>query len=130
MTLTAVAALLAAIGTASGVVFMALRFNREEAGRIVQQQTGVLTDMQDLYELTRRDRDELRDQVDRLRDRVDRLEETLRAGRDQLQIAIRQLRHRTEILVACLNGDDPAIRSEIDRLSEDIAQLEALLHHG
>lgn len=60
-----------------GVVLAALRFNREEAGRVVKQQTAILQDMRTLYELTRQDRDRLRLEVAELKRRVAELEAIL-----------------------------------------------------
>lgn len=86
-----VAAIVGLVGS-GGVVFGALRYNRDEAGRIVDQQTAVLTDMrglndelQDAYErsthelgLCRRQVAALTDEVMTLRRQVTRLTQIVR----------------------------------------------------
>lgn len=61
----------------AGVVFLALRYNREETGKTVEQQTAVLGNMREVYEalkesLTRAEteRDAARLEADKLRAEV------------------------------------------------------------
>ena len=74
-----------------GVVFGALRFQRDEAGKIVAQQTAVLGDMRDLNDelqdalaRTRDERDQFAGEVRLLRETVQRLEDEVR----KLRIAL------------------------------------------
>lgn len=53
-----------------GIVFGALRFNREEATRIVEQQSTILSNMEILYEATKEERDALQKNVSELRDEL------------------------------------------------------------
>jgi hypothetical protein len=92
-----VAAVLALAGT-GGVIFVALRHNRDEAGKIVTQQTSVLGNMQALN-------DELSDALDRAREEATRF----RTERDEL--------------MACVNG----CREEMKFLREEVTRLHAVM---
>jgi predicted nuclease with TOPRIM domain len=92
-----IAAVLALAGT-GGVIFVALRHNRDEAGKIVTQQTSVLSNMQALN-------DELSDALDRARNESDRF----RAERDEL--------------MACVTG----CRDEIKALRVEVTRLHSLM---
>lgn len=112
----------------SGVVFVAMRFNREEAGRIVEQQTRLLADMEKLYEVTKLERDSLRAEVEHLEERVRGLEDALLAQQGHLRIHVQRLRHRAEILAASLNTGDPVIGVELARLTDDIRDIDGMLN--
>jgi chromosome segregation ATPase len=76
----AIPIILAAIVTVAGsggVVFGALRYNRDEAGRIVQQQTSVLTDMRGLN-------DELQEALNRTRAERNELLGEVRGCREEI----------------------------------------------
>jgi chromosome segregation ATPase len=85
----AIPILLAAIATligSGGIVWGALRYNREEAGKIVVQQTAVLTDMRGLNDelqealtRTRTERDELRGEVRKCREEIAELNGMVKA---------------------------------------------------
>ena len=88
-------------------VFGALKYNREEAGKIVTQQTNVLTDMRALN-------DELVEHIARLREERD----SLREQRDDL---------RTKV-DACSN-EIRELRAVIEALEKKIVSLEATISH-
>lgn len=71
-----------ALAGSGGIVFGALRYNRDEAGRIVIQQTNVLTDMRGLN-------DELSEALDRMRTEKSELHTDLQKAREEMQ-ALRQ----------------------------------------
>jgi len=90
-TLPIILAAIVTIAGSGGVVFGALRYNRDEAGRIVEQQTSVLTDMrglndelQEALSRTRTERDELRDEVRKCRDEIMGLRGQVKALQDSL----------------------------------------------
>lgn len=70
MTASVILGAVVALAGSGGIVFGALRFNREETTRIVEQQAQILNDMQTLYEATKKERDELHATVVDLRAEV------------------------------------------------------------
>jgi septal ring factor EnvC (AmiA/AmiB activator) len=79
------------VAGSGGVVFGALRYNRDEAGKIVIQQTSVLTDMrglndelQEALNRTRTERDELLSEVRGCREEIARLRGQVTALQDAL----------------------------------------------
>lgn len=96
----AISAVIALAGT-GGVVFGALRYNRDEAGKVVLQQTTVLTSMQALN---------------------DELTEALTRSRDDAA----QFRKERDDLIAELQG----CRSEIKDLRTEIGELRTQMNGG
>lgn len=92
-----------------GIVFGALRYNRDEAGKVVTQQTNVLTDMRGLN-------DELVEALARLREERDDLRRQLAECTGEAG----DRRDMIEGLKAKLKQRD----TKIERLEERIAALE------
>jgi len=92
----------------AGVVFLALRYNREETGKIVSQQASVLDDMNSVYE---RLKDAL-SRAEKERDAAQRERDETKAERDAL---------RSE--VAALHSEVEAARQANERLAGQVAQL-------
>lgn len=80
MTVSVVLGVIVALAGSGGILFGALRFNREEATRVVGQQAQILDDMRDLYEVTRTERDALREEVRRCSDEIERLNKSIRGS--------------------------------------------------
>lgn len=57
----------------AGVIFTALRYNRDDSTAIVQQQSTVLNDMHTINDELRLQVKDLREQIDRLRDELAKL---------------------------------------------------------
>lgn len=57
----------------AGVIFTALRYNRDDTTAIVQQQSVIVGDMKGLNEELRKRTEELREENERLRTQVDKL---------------------------------------------------------
>lgn len=106
-----ISAVIALAGT-GGVVFGALRYNRDEAGKVVLQQTAVLTNMQSLN-------DELADALTRAREEAARF----RQERDELMAELRTC--RTEI--ADHRRESEASRKEIKELRVEVKRLHTLM---
>lgn len=83
-TAEAVSVALGIMGIA-GLVFTALKFNRDDTTSIVNQQNTILGDMKILNEELRTTTDRLRVERDELRTQVDRLTGQLDAFRDELR---------------------------------------------
>lgn len=79
------------VAGSGGVVFGALRYNRDEAGKIVVQQTSVLTDMRGLN-------DELQEALQRTRGERDELLQQVRSCREEMA----ELRGQVKALQAAL----------------------------
>lgn len=80
MTITVILGIVAALVGSGGIVWGALRYNRQEAGEIVQQHSQILADMRSLNEelhlalsRAREERDQLRTEVEKLNYEVGRL---------------------------------------------------------
>lgn len=106
-----ISAVIALAGT-GGVVFGALRYNRDEAGKVVVQQTTVLTNMQALN-------DELTEALTRARDEAARF----RQERDELMAELRNC--RSEIAEHRREGEDS--RKEIRELRVEVKRLHTLM---
>lgn len=89
----------------AGVVFLALRYNREETGKIVSQQAGVLDDMNSVYE---RLKDAL-ERAERERDAARQERDDTRAERDALLQEVVSLRQE----VAGARGEVASLREEL-----------------
>jgi peptidoglycan hydrolase CwlO-like protein len=86
---TAVIGAIVALVGSGGVVFAALRFNREETGKIVDQQTIILDNMRTLN-------DELQEALERTRDQLKQTRterDELRHEVEELRIEVTRLRH-------------------------------------
>lgn len=92
--LPVIISVIVALAGSGGVLFGALRYNRDEAGKVVAQQTAVLTNMQSLN-------DELHEALNRAREDAD----TARGERDALRLTVE----------TCTN-EIHGLRSEIRRL--------------
>ncbi|PYS67704.1 MAG: hypothetical protein DMF69_22275 [Acidobacteria bacterium] len=75
MTASVILGALVALVGSGGIVFGALRFNREEATRIVEQQSTILQNMELLYEATKEERDALQKNVIELRGALEQARE-------------------------------------------------------
>jgi len=69
----ALLALVIGIVGLGGIIFTALKYNRDDTTAIVQQQSVIVGDMKGLNDELRKRTEELRDENERLRTQVDRL---------------------------------------------------------
>lgn len=105
--------LIGAMVGSGGILFGAIRYNREEAGKIVAQQTNVLSDMRLLN-------DELIEALTRVKDERDNLQEAVRLLREKLDEEtdeVRRLRRKIE-----------SLERKIDQLEITIAELNGRLN--
>ena len=87
----------------AGVIFTALKYNRDDTTAVVTQQSQILGDMKQLNdewrataELLRVERDELRTQVEGLRGQVEALRVELRAANAKLTGKVTAIQERLE----------------------------------
>lgn len=89
-------------GGLAAAVYAALRFNREDAGQVVEQQSTVVGDMEKLNVHLREEIDRLQMMLDKVRTRRDELETALAAERDQgeeRKATIRQLEENLRLSI-------------------------------
>lgn len=102
MTAEAVSVILGILGVA-GLIFTALKFNRDDTTSIVSQQNTLVTDMKLLNDELRTTTDrlrlentDLRTQVDRLTGQVEALREELRAHGARMEDAVTRVEERLD----------------------------------
>jgi predicted nucleic acid-binding Zn-ribbon protein len=100
----------------AGVLFLALRYNREETGKIVTQQSSVLDDMNSVYERQK----ELLKHAEDERDAARRERDETKAERDALRREVAGAREANE----ALRCEVELARREVASLRADIAEYE------
>lgn len=86
-TIPVILAIMGAFAGSGGILFGAVRYNRDEAGKVIVQQTSILTDMRALN-------DELIESLDRVRTERD----AVRLDRDQLRNQLTECKEETRAL--------------------------------
>lgn len=100
----------------AGVVFAALRYNREETGKTVEQQTQVLGNMKDVYEALERSLKRAESEREEAQEERDKA----RAERDAQRVEANALREE----VAAARQEVGAARGEIATLRSELAAYE------